>query len=128
MTATARNIESIPKGARRNIYVEFTDQLIGADVLSGTPTVTEVVRSEVEAGTAAPSTASNGFTVDNEGRNAAAYTNQIGETVAVSKAVAFRAATTSVAVGRYAFKVSVATSNASSETLLGYVLVDVTGS
>lgn len=128
MTATARNIESIPKGATRNIYVEFTDQLIGTDLLTGTPTVTEVSRSEAEAGVSAPASASNGFTITNEGRNAATYLNQLGETVAVSAAVVFRAATSSVAVGKYAFKVSVGTNNASAETLLGYVLVDVTGS
>lgn len=127
MSAKAKNIESIPKGATRNVYVEFTDQLVGTDLLTGTPTITEVSRSEAEAGVSAPTTASNGFTVDNAGRNAATYTNQLGETVAINKAVVFRAATAFVAVGKYAFKVSVGTNNASAETLLGYVLVDVIG-
>lgn len=128
MTATAKNIEEIPKGATRNMYVEFTDQLVGSDLLSGTPTVTEVSRSQVEAKLSSPATASNGFTVDNAGRNAATYINQMGETVAINAAVVFRVATASVAVGNYAFKVSVGTNNASAETLIGYVLVDVIGS
>lgn len=128
MKATAKNIESIPKGAARNLYVEFTDQLVGSDLLSGTPTVTEVSRAEVEAGTSAPASASNGFVIANEGRNTATYLNQMGETVAISTAVVFRAATAAVAVGKYAFKISVGTNNASAETLIGYINVDVTGS
>jgi hypothetical protein len=128
MSSVAKNIEKLPVGAVRNLYLEFTDQLSETDLLTGTPTVSEVSRSDVDAGVSEPSSDDNDFTLDNAGVNAAAYINQFGETVAIGKAVVFRLATSGVDAGEYAFRVSVTTNNTSAETLIGYIRVNITGS
>ena len=130
MTSIAKEIIVIPVAAKRNIYLDFVDQLVGSDLLTGTPTVTEVSRTLLDAGST-PTTASNGWTIDNAAKNAAPYKMESGErrgqTVKVSQAASFRADAASVAVGKYAFKVSCGTTNSSAETLIGYIRCNVVG-
>ncbi len=125
-----RAFVEIPIGAKWNVFLDFVDQLVGNDLLTGTPTVTEVSRALLDAG-GTPITTSNGWTIDNKAVNPSSYTIEGGErrkqTVKVGQAVTFRADSSAVALGRYAFKISCGTNNSSAETLIGYLRVNVVG-
>lgn len=123
-------IIQIPLGAKWNIYLDFVDQLVGSDLLTGTPTATEVSRTLLDAGST-PTSTDNAWVIANVAKNSAPYKIEAGErrgqTVKVSQAVSFRVDSASVALGKYAFKVSCGTDNSSAETLIGYVRVNVVG-
>lgn len=123
-------IIEIPVGAKWNVFLDFVDQLVGNDLLTGTPTVTEVSRPLLDAGST-PTIVDNDWTIDNKAVNVSPYKIEAGErrgeSVKAGQAVSFRADSAAVALGKYAFKISCGTNNASAETLVGYVRVNVVG-
>lgn len=127
MSALAPNIQGVAKNDTAKVFIEYTDKLHGNDILTGTPTVSEVSRSDVDADLSAPSAASNGFAITSVGLNTTSYINKAGETVAVGKAVVFLINTSSVAVGKYAFKSVAVTNDSAAETLQGFARINVTG-
>lgn len=109
---TAKELHCVTTSEVRNLYVEFSDDLVGSDKLTGTPTIVEVTTSDL--------------TLSNEVVTTATYQSAKGETVAIGAAVSFKVdASEASASTTYTIKITCATDNAVPETLHGEVQISV---
>lgn len=105
MTIKAKQIQCKGVSAARNIAVDFIDQLDAGEVLTGTPTVTEVTTSDL--------------TLSNKIINTAELTIN-DRTVAIGKAVQCKV-TGGTAYRTYKIKISVGTNSTPAQTLIAII-------
>lgn len=94
---------SMSAGEIRNVAIDYTDSLDSGELLTGTPTVTEVGTSDL--------------TIDNKAVSTGSLTI-LGNTVATGAAVQFRVTATSGLSGVYAIRTTVSTDASPAQTLV----------
>jgi hypothetical protein len=97
-------------GAARNVAIDFTDKLDTGELLTGTPTITEVTTSDLTLSNKAVSTAS--LTI-------------LGETVAIGKAVQFKVSAGSGLLGQYTVRITVSTDATPAQTFVDDYVLDI---
>ena len=108
ITAAQRPV--LATGDVRNCAVSFADQLDTDEVLTGTPTVTEVATTDLTIGSKAVSTAA--LTIN-------------GESVAVGEAVQFTVSGQVATSTPYKIKITATTDSTPAQTLVRYVSFSV---
>ena len=106
---TAPERPSVPEGAARNVKTSFKGQLDSGELLSGTPTITEVTTSDL--------------TISNEALNSSTITIGDDTSVLANQAVTYTVTGQQVANSPYTLKIVVGTD--ASQTLVAYDILEV---
>jgi hypothetical protein len=111
MPTIANQRGEMSAGAARNVAIDYTSELAKTgELLTGTPTITEVTTSDLTLSNKAVSTAS--LTI-------------LGETVAIGKAVQFKVSAGSGLLGQYTVRITVSTDATPAQTFVDDYVLDI---